>query len=75
MQLYQKMGYTVVSVDEDAKEVVKGPLSYHFASTRRLRLSMPLPLQKEEVAELREEGVGKEDEVGRKKEEEGGTLS
>jgi hypothetical protein len=42
VDLYLKMGYAVKSRETDAKEVVRGALSYSFQSTTRLCLSKTL---------------------------------
>ena len=43
VELYTCMGYKVISVKKDAKEVVRKGVTYAFQSTTRLCLSMPLP--------------------------------
>ena len=50
VKLYTKLGYSVVYVKSDAKDMVGGPLCYYFESVRRLCLFRPLtsPLAVEE---------------------------
>ena len=43
VELYKCMGYKVISVKKDAKEVVRSGVTYAFQSATRLCLSMPLP--------------------------------
>ena len=47
VELYKKLGYEVRSRDTDAKEVVRGALSYSFQSTTRLCLSKTLEIVSE----------------------------
>ena len=47
VKLYTKLGYECVYVQDDAKDMVRGPLCYYFESVRRLCLSRPLAVASE----------------------------